>query len=854
MDGIIARISDVIESLKFLPIVRRPVCLALAALTIGLFTLPPLFAQTFVQPADPEARTIQQKLLRATPVPLNKVRLTGGPLLKAQELTKQYLLTLEPDRMLALYRKNAGLQPKAEPYDGWDGPGRNLTGHIAGHYLSGVSLMYAATGDTRFKDRADYIVKELKEVQDKHGDGYLSALEGGRRCFEALAKGEIKAASFDLNGEWSPWYTLHKTFAGLRDAYRLTGNKTALEVETKFAAWTEKTLSGLSPKQIQQMLDCEYGGMNEILADLYADTGDHRWLQLYSKFEQEIFHRPLAHHEDILAGTHGNTQIPKMIGAAVRYLYTGESADLMSSSFFWDTVANHHSYATGGNGMNEYFGAAEELAFQVDGRTSESCNVYNMLKLSRIIFALSPDAHYADFMERALFNHVLASIDNEDGRMCYMVPVGRGVQHEYQDMFRSFTCCVGSGMENHALHGLGIYFEDASRLWVNLYVPSTAAADRVGARVKMETDFPEGEKATLKIETDKPKEFTLLLRRPWWARQGFSVRINGEALPEEALQPTSSVANPQYARAAKERDRNGYFVEIKRQWKAGDTVEVTLPKSLYLEPAAGDSRVVALMWGPLVLAGDLGPEIDWRRRGIEDEDEAEAQVALKRPSVPLLVAAPRPVSDWVKPAGDRPGHFYIEGVARTLTEPDKALKVDLFPFYTVHKRIYAGYWDYIDQKEWEKRLTEYQAEQARLKKIEAATVVMVELGNPRSEKEFNFKAGERITPQRVLGRGSRRGSTWFSCELPIKGIKSPILHVTYYSEERLRPSSFRILIDGEPLAQEEITRVPSPRFIEKDYVLPEKLVKGKEKITIKFEAAPGSEISPVVTLRVLRSL
>ncbi|MFA4925099.1 MAG: beta-L-arabinofuranosidase domain-containing protein, partial [Candidatus Aminicenantales bacterium] len=456
---------------------------ALAALTVGLFALPPLFAQTFVQPADPEARTIQQKLLRATLVPLNKVRLTGGPLLKAQELTKQYLLALEPDRMLTLFRKNAGLQPKAEPYDGWDGPGRNLTGHIAGHYLSGVSLMYAATGDTRFKDRADYIVKELKEVQDKHGDGYLSALEGGRRCFEALAKGEIKAASFDLNGEWSPWYTLHKTFAGLRDAYRLTGNKTALEVEIKFAAWTEKTLSGLSPKQIQQMLDCEYGGMNEILADLYADTGDRRWLQLYRQFEQEIFHRPLAHHEDILAGTHGNTQIPKMIGAAVRYLYTGESADLMSSSFFWDTVANHHSYATGGNGMNEYFGAAEELAFQVDGRTCESCNVYNMLKLSRIIFALSPDAHYADFMERALFNHVLASIDNEDGRMCYMVPVGRGVQHEYQDMFRSFTCCVGSGMENHALHGLGIYFEDASRLWVNLYVPSTASADRVGARV-----------------------------------------------------------------------------------------------------------------------------------------------------------------------------------------------------------------------------------------------------------------------------------------------------------------------------------------------------------------------------------
>jgi DUF1680 family protein len=222
---------------------------------------------------------------KARALPLASVRLTGGPLQRAQELDAQYLLALDPDRMLAYYRKRAGLEPKAEPYAGWDGDKRNLTGHIAGHHLSAVSLMWAATGDARFKQRADYIVKELKEVQDKHGDGYLSALLGGRACFEKVSRGEIKSSGFDLNGEWSPWYTLHKTYAGLRDAYRHTDNKTALEMEVKFAEWAERVVQPLDDAQMQKMLNTEFGGMEEVFADLYADTGDKRWLVLSRRFE-----------------------------------------------------------------------------------------------------------------------------------------------------------------------------------------------------------------------------------------------------------------------------------------------------------------------------------------------------------------------------------------------------------------------------------------------------------------------------------------------------------------------------------------------------------------------------------------
>ena len=272
--------------------------------------------------ADVHAQQIKNAIPDvARPLPLSAVRLTGGPLKHAQELDAEYLLKLEPDRMLAYYRKRAGLEPKAQGYTGWDGDGRNLTGHIAGHYLSAVSLMYAATGDVRFKERADYIVKELKEVQDKNGDGYLGALENLRERFAEVTAGNIRSSFFDLNGLWSPWYTLHKTFAGLRDAYRYTGNQTALDLEVKYAAWAESIMSKLNDEQTQKMLNTEFGGMNEVLADLYADTGDKRWLALSRRFDHHAFVDPLKRREDKLAGQHGNTQVPKMLGVLKQYIY-----------------------------------------------------------------------------------------------------------------------------------------------------------------------------------------------------------------------------------------------------------------------------------------------------------------------------------------------------------------------------------------------------------------------------------------------------------------------------------------------------------------------------------------------------
>ncbi|MEN6578633.1 MAG: beta-L-arabinofuranosidase domain-containing protein [Phycisphaerales bacterium] len=829
--------------------------------------------QAPAEATDPGVKGFEKALIRANPLDLACVRLTGGPLKQAQDLDAKYLLELEPDRMMAGYRLRAGLEPKAKGYDGWDAvDGRQLTGHIAGHYLSAVSLMYAATGDTRFKDRVNYLVSEMKEVQDKHGDGYLGALQGsrpgaqrgpygdtrpedlldGKELFHRLSQGEIRSSGFDLNGMWSPWYTLHKTYAGLRDAYRYAGNKTALEVEIKFAEWAERILAPLSAEQIQRMLNTEFGGMNEIMIDLYADTGDKRWLDFSYKFEHHSFIQPLEHHIDNLNGKHGNTQVPKLIGSADRFAYTGRTGDILAAGFFWDRVVQHHSFATGGHGKDEYFHEADKLSAVKDGRTAETCNVYNMLKLTRRLFALEPDAHYADFHERALFNHILASIDPNDGRTCYMVPVGQAVEHEYADMFHSFTCCVGSGMESHALHGDGIYHEASNKLWVNLYAPSTADWAAAGVKLTVDTDFPEGESATIRLTVQSPKEFTLALRKPYWAGDGFSVKVNGESVPADVIDPLRNVpesGRPVGFRRGSSGDQApqgpSSYVELKRTWKTGDTVEVSLPKTLYLEPTRDNPRVAAVMWGPLVLAGDIGPERQGRRRGADEG----------APTVPVFVAADKAVSEWLKPVEGRAGEFRSVGVGRDNRGADRQQEALLVPFYRLHNRLYTIYWDLFTQSEWEQKKAQYAAEQERLRKLEAATVAFAQPGEMQPERDFNFQTGdENARPLNNEGRPGRFARSWFSFAMPVDPAHPTKLVVTYYSVERRRgPASFEIQVEGQRIGEEKFENNEPPRFFDVEYAIPAGLIQGKERVTVRFQAAEGSSTAGVYGIRTIRA-
>jgi DUF1680 family protein len=793
-------------------------------LSIALAVFALLTGGLIVGQAGSPAKPVIAQQVR--PLPLADVRLTGGPLKRAQDLDAQYLLSLEVDRMMAFLRKSAGLEPKAEGYGGWDGPGRQLTGHIAGHYLSGVSLMYAATGDARFKERADNLVAQLKEVQDKQGDGYIGAQAdkdgvAAKQRFQELAAGTIRSANFDLNGLWSPWYVLHKIYAGLRDAYRLTGNRTALEVEIKYAAWAEGILSKLDEGQIQRMLGTEFGGMNEVMADLYADTGDKRWMALSDRFEHHAIVDPLGRREDILQGKHGNTNVPKLLGSLVRYVYTGNETDGVAARFFWDQVALHHSFATGGHGRNEYFGAPDKLNDMIGGRTAETCNVYNMIKMARALFALQPEMRYADFHERALFNHILGSIDPDNGATCYMVPVGQGVSREYQNMTRSFTCCVGSGMESHALHADGIYYESGDTLWVNIFAPSTAVWRSASAAVAMETGFPDGDTASLSITLKTPKDLTLALRRPFWAGEGFVVKVNGT--------PLKTVSAP------------GTYVKVTRTWKSGDRVDLVLPKALRLETLPDNAERAALMWGPLVLAGDLGPVPPREPR---DEDE---EMPPARQPVPVFVTQNGPVANWIKPVAGKAGTFRSDGVGR-----DK--DVEFVPFYRLHRRVYAAYWDVVTPDAWQRRASAILGAQQRQRKLEAATVAFAQPGQMQTERDFN-RLGGTSTPVQLQGRYGRRAVDWFSFDLMVDPSSPLLLRVTYNRDERAT-RTFDILLNGTRIGEERVAR-RSPQekeeFFDVEYTIPAELVAARQKVTVRFQGTGGSETATVYGIRIVRT-
>jgi uncharacterized protein len=454
-----------------------------------------------------------------------------------------------------------------------------------------------------------------------------------------------------------------------------------------------------------------------------------------------------------------------------------------------------------------------------------------MLKLTRRLFALDPKPEYAEFMERSLMNHILASIDPEDGRTCYMVPVGQGVEHEYQDMFNSFTCCVGSGMESHALHGDGIYYEADGRLWMNLYVPSTANWKSAGAQVKMDTDFPEGDSATLTLDLESPRTLTLSFRRPSWAGEGFEVAVNGKA-----------VANP---------PAPGSYVHIKREWKSGDKVSLTLPKKLHTEPVPDNPNRVAIMWGPLVLAGDLGPE---RRRGPTGGGRERRAVQ----EIPVFVTNERPVEEWLtlseKQAtlaggaaddGDEDGvRFRTSGVGR---EQD----VDFVPFYRLHHRVYGGYWDIYTESQWKARAAEIAAERERLRKLEAATVALVQPGNMQSERDFNYQ-GDEAWPVRAGDRAGRFGRGWMSFDVPVDEKHPALLVQTYRGGERRREGDFTISIDGKSLYEQQLKSGTRAKFFDVEYAIPDELIVGKEKVTVRFEAREGRDIGPIFGLRSIR--
>jgi hypothetical protein len=739
---------------------------------------------------------------------LADVRLLDGPFKKAMMLDAAYLLRIEPDRLLSWFRKEAGLESKGEVYGGWEQ--RGIAGHSLGHYLSACAMMFAATGDERFRQRVNYIVSELEHCQRANGDGYVAAIPNGKKIFREVAAGNIRSQGFDLNGGWVPWYTLHKLFAGLLDANKYCDNKNALTVAVKLGDWADATVAKLNHEQFQRMLACEHGGMNESLAELYARTGDEKYRRLSRRFHHQAVLDPLTRREDRLQGLHANTQIPKLIGLARLHELTGDHNDKVAAEFFWERVVNHHSYVTGGNSDGEHFGPPDKLNERLTENTTETCNTHNMLKLTRHLFAWHALAQYADYYERALYNHILASQNPHDGMMCYFVPLKAGARKIYSTPFDSFTCCVGTGMENHSRYGEAIYFHNEDTLWVNLFIASKLNWKKKGILVKLETRYPESDTVGLTFKTQNPVELSLRLRYPAWATQGFNLKVNG--------QPKTVAGKP------------GSFVELRRTWKNGDRVELQIPMSLRFEAMPDNPQRVALFYGPTLLAGELG---------------GDDQTANGPFLVPALITKSRPLTQWIKPTADGPVTFKTEGVGRPRD-------VTLYPFFRMHNRRYAVYWDQFTPHEWEVREADYRAELERVQRLEAITIDFAQPGEMQPERDHNMQ-GEKTDAGEHSSRKWRhaRDGGWVSFDMGVVPDIPVSLVVTYWGSER-GPRTFDILADGVQVATQSLQNDKPGQFFDVTYPIPVEVTRGKTKVTVKFEAKPGNTAGGFYGLRTVK--
>jgi hypothetical protein len=781
--------------------------------SIGLFLLSCLLGvvlsdcssdkESYIKSTGPEVVTF-----RALPFSLTEVRLLEGPFLHATELNVKTLLRYEPDRLLSRFYSETGLKPKADHYMGWEN--ESLAGHSLGHYLSACSMMYQTTGDSRFLERVNYIVEELKHLQEASGSGYIGALPNGKKVFEdEVAKGNIRSQGFDLNGIWSPLYTEHKIMAGLRDAYHLCGNTTALDVEKRFADWLDGIVIHLNDDQVQQMLHCEYGGITETLADLYADTKDEKYLRISNIFYHKAILDPLKEGKDVLPGKHCNTNIPKLIALSRLFELTGDTTDRKAASFFWQTVVNHHTYVTGGNGNDEYFGPADKLRNRLGEGTTETCNVYNMLKLSEHLFEWDASANVADFYERALYNHILSSQNPETGNVTYNLSLDMGGFKDFQDPF-SFTCCVGSGMENHARYGKNIFYHNDNELFVFQYIASELTWKEKGLVLTQKTSYPVEQGSILEFKCEKPVKLALLIRYPSWAADGIEIIVN-ERRNKVSIQP-------------------GNFVTVERTWKTGDKVEIKIPFSLRLESMPDDSNRVAVMYGPLVLAGDLGP--------VTDSASKDAMY------VPVMMTDKKDPSTWMKP---------VEGKANTFitVNTGRPRDIEMKPFYATYDRRYSIYWDLFNENEWEMKKVEYSETRERMKKLKEAEIDYVQPGEMQPERNHNFK-GEKTSAGSYKERTNRDSrSGWFSFDL--KTIPdSPVAVVVDYWGGFPGAKTFDVLVNDIVVATENISNKKDGEFISVQYEIPREILKKKSKITVKFQAHPGNMAGPVFGVRTIR--
>jgi uncharacterized protein len=736
---------------------------------------------------------------------LADVELLPGPFRDAMNADVRYLLKIEPDRLLADFRSHAGLQPKAKRYGGWESSG--LAGHTLGHYLSAVAMHYAHTKDPEFLRRTNYIIDELDACQKSRKSGYLGAIPNEDSMWAQVAKGNISSRGFDLNGAWSPWYTVHKIMSGLLDAYIYADNNKALTITEGLADWTSNLLKNLPDSLIQKMLGTEYGGMNDALVNTYAFTGNKKYLDLSYSFHDRRILDSLAAGRDILPGKHSNTQIPKVIGTARRYQLSGNKKDLATSKFFWSTIVSNHSYATGGNSNYEYLGDPRVLSEKLTDNTTETCNTYNMLKLTRTLFSMDPRGSLMDYYEKALYNHILASQNHVTGMVTYFVPLRMGGRKEYSDEFNSFTCCVGTGMENHVKYGESIYSrgKDGS-LYVNLYISSKLNWREKSATLTQESNANSVGQPTFVISTSKPQNFTIRFRKPAWT-ESAAILVNG-------------------VRDVKSTLKDGYLV-VERTWKNGDRITIQTPAHFYTEKMPDNPNRQALFYGPFLLAGVLG--------------DKEPDPSM----IPVFVTSTGDANQWIGNADT--GHLIFHTSGKSVNTD-----VTLIPFNRTRDEYYSVYWDVFTPAEWAVEQKKYEALKRKKKELEDRTVDLLRVGEMQPERDHEFVAVRSSTGDEN-GRKWRAASDsgYFAFKMIVDPSEVNTLVCSYWGTDN-RGRAFSIVVNDSIIGTEDLVRFRMNKLYDVGYPIPIAITKNQQSVTIKFLPKKNNSAGPVYGIRMAK--
>jgi DUF1680 family protein len=766
----------------------------------------------------------QKPVLKA--FPLSSVRLLNSPFKEAQETDKYYILSLDADRLLAPFLREAGLPAKAESYGNWENTG--LDGHIGGHYLSALANMYAATGDRKIGERLDYTVTRLEKCQQNSADGYVGGIPGSKKLWQEIAEGKIDAGSFSLNKKWVPLYNIHKLFAGLADAYTIAGNEKAKKVLVKLSDWFIGVTENLSDAQLQTILRSEHGGLNEVFADVAAITGEQKYLTLAKRLSHQSLLRPLLQNKDSLNGLHANTQIPKVIGY-MRIAQLMENKEWTDAArFFWNTVTKNRTISIGGNSVREHFHPAHDFSSMIETREGpETCNTYNMLKLSKLLFTSEPSSIYMDYYERAVYNHILSS-QHPKGGFVYFTPIRPQHYRVYSSPQQSFWCCVGTGLENHGKYGEMIYAHNDKDLFINLFIPSQLTWKEKGLVLKQETNFPNSEKTSFQFALAVPKTFAVSFRHPSWVVNGkVKVWINNKEV--EAVQ-----------------NKNGY-VTLQRQWKNGDVLSLQLPMQVKTEFLPDGSPWFSFVRGPIVLAAATDTTA---MVGIKADDSRMGHIAsgplYPIEKAPMIVSESKDLSSALQPVAGKPFTF----TASKLIYPDSFRNLQLVPFYTIHDTRYMVYWRFATPDQLHSIREELRkAEEERLA-LETITVDYVAPGEQQPESDHGFK-GENTESGVFRERHWRHSKGWFSYDLKNGKGEGRRIRITYSGSDKNR--TFDLFVNGMLLQTVKLDGEAGNKFFDVDYPLPESMItEPKETITVKFVAHPGSIAGEIFGVRLVK--